>query len=85
LRRSGADVLTAAGLKNWPKNSLRHSFASHRIAKYENAEQFALMLGHRGTDLVFSNYRELVTPEEAECYFANVPPMSAVNVVSTVA
>jgi hypothetical protein len=79
LRRSGADVHTAAGLKNWPKNSLRHCFASRRIAKYENAKQFALIFGHRGTDLVFSNYRELVTPEEAECYFTIVPPMPAVE------
>jgi integrase len=70
----------AAGIKP-AKNGLRHSFCSYHIAKYENAARLALDMGHTTTKLIFSNYRELVTPEEAERYFNIFPPAHAENVV----
>ena len=70
----------AAGIKP-AKNGLRHSFCSYHIAKYENAARLALDMGHTTTKLIFSNYRELVTPEEAERYFNIFPPAQAENVV----
>jgi len=72
----------AAGLTKWPKNGLRHSFASYRYAATQDATRAASELGHTSTALLFSAYRELVRPEEAEKYWAIKPAAEAVNVVS---
>jgi integrase len=71
----------AAGLKNTPKNGLRHSFASYHVAKYNDAERVRGDLGHSTADLLFRNYRELVQPEDAERYFNLFPVQPAQNVV----
>lgn len=65
-----------------PTNGLRHSFCSYHIAKYQDAAKLALDMGHTTTTLIFTNYRELVTPEEAERYFNIYPAAPAQNVVA---
>ena len=67
-------------LPKWPKNGLRHSFASYHLAKHQNAAELALAMGHTSTKLIFSAYRELVRPEEAEKYW-NIRPKSEQNVI----
>lgn len=62
-----------AGIVSWPKNALRHSYASYHLAKYQNAAHLALELGHATTDMLFKHYREVVTPEAAEQYWQIVP------------
>ena len=74
-------VRKAAGLTHWPKNGLRHSFASYRYASTQDATMTAHDLGHSGTQLLFQHYRELVTPEEANGYW-KIGPAEAANVVS---
>ena len=74
-------VRKAAGLTHWPKNGLRHSFASYRYAATQDATMTAHDLGHSGTQLLFEHYRELVTPEEANRYW-KIGPGEAANVVS---
>jgi hypothetical protein len=39
-------------------------------------------MGHVSPHLIFSNYREIVTPEEAERYWNIFPPAPAENVVA---
>ena len=58
-----------AGIKSWPKNALRHSFASYHLALHRNAAATALELGHTETRTLFAHYRELVSPEAAQEYF----------------
>jgi len=55
-----------------PTNSLRHSFASYRLAVVKSAEQTALEMGNSPRKL-FTNYRELVTARQAEKWFAVIP------------
>ena len=74
-------VRKGAGLTDWPKNGLRHSFASYRYASTQDATMTAHDLGHSGTQLLFQHYRELVTPEEANGYW-KIGPAEAANVVS---
>src|SRR5215475_4438940 len=62
----------ATGIK-WHQDILRHSFASHHLALYENAAKTSLELGHRSADMLFEHYRELVTKEDAERYFSIIP------------
>jgi integrase len=58
-----------AGLKDWPSNALRHSFASYHLAKLQDAPALALQLGHTTTGMLFAHYREVVTPEAARAYW----------------
>ena len=46
-------------------------FASYRLAQLQNANQVALETGH-SVKVLFTNYRELVTPEEAKSWFGIV-------------
>jgi integrase len=71
-----------AGLEKWPDNGLRHSFASYHVANFKDASRLALELGHGTTKLLFSNYRELVRPEDAERYWNITPRAGQENIIS---
>jgi integrase len=75
-------VRKAAGLARWPKNGLRHSFASYRLAACHDAPRVATELGHTSPQMLYSTYRELVLPEEAERYWKVEPPAEMRNVVA---
>jgi integrase len=63
----------AAGVK-WVANGLRHSYASYFFAKYQNQNVLAYNLGHKDTDLIYSNYRSVIKiPAEGDRYFALLP------------
>ena len=70
----------AAGLTRWPNNGLRHSFASYRLAAIHDAPRVASELGHTSPQMLYSTYREVVIPEEAEQYW-KITPANAENVV----
>jgi integrase len=74
-------VRKEAGLTSWPKNGLRHSFASYRLAAIHDAPRVASELGHTTPQLLYSTYRELVRPEEAERYWKIEPQPTEVGKV----
>jgi hypothetical protein len=57
---------------DWPRNVLRHSFISYRIAIVQSADQVALEAGN-SPSIIFKHYRELTTPEVAEKWFGIMP------------
>jgi len=71
-----------ASLARWPQNGLRHSFASYRLAACHDAPRVAGELGHTSPQMLYSTYREVVLPEEAERYWQLVPRAKAANVVA---
>lgn len=71
----------AAGLDRWPKNGLRHSYASYHLALHQNAPELSLHLGHTSPQMVFAHYRELVRPDEGDRYWAIRPPVLADNII----
>jgi integrase len=75
-------VRKAAGLTRWPKNGLRHSFASYRLAETHDAPRVASELGHTSPQMLYSTYRELVLPEEAQRYWKLIPESKPENVLS---
>ena len=77
-------VREAAHLTRWPKNGLRHSFASYRLAAIHDAPRVASELGHTTPQLLYSTYREVVRPEEAERYWQIMPAAAAENLVAFV-
>jgi integrase len=52
----------------WKRNALRHSFISYRVAQTKNVNQVALEAGN-SPRVIFTNYRELVTPSAARKWF----------------
>lgn len=63
----------------WKHNALRHSFISYRLAALQNVNQVALEAGN-SPNIIFRDYRELVTPTQAESWFSIVAQRG--NVVS---
>ena len=57
----------------WRDNGLRHSFASYHLAHFQNAEALALQMGHTSARMIFDHYREVVTPQSAQHYWAIEP------------
>ena len=74
-------VCDSAGLQHWPLNGLRHSFASYRLAATNDAATVAAELGNTSTKMLYSTYREVVRPEEAERYW-KIGPSATDNVIS---
>jgi integrase len=77
-----AHITRAAGLPRWPKNGLRHSYASYHLAQHQNAAALSLHMGHITPHMLFANYRELVMPEAAACYWAIRPPALSDNIIA---
>jgi integrase len=75
LRRRRRAAQHCAGIKQWPKNCMRHSFVSYRLAAIQNLAQVELECDH-DEDVLFMHYRELVRPKDAERYFSIFPPSS---------
>jgi integrase len=67
----------AAGIKVWPNNALRHSFASYHLAHFKDAAALALEMGHTNSGMIFEHYRQLVFPREAERYWDIRPSKKA--------
>ncbi len=61
-----------SGVFEWKHNALRHSFISYRVAATQNVAQVALEAGN-SPQMIFRNYRQLVTEAEAAKWFAIVP------------
>lgn len=81
-RRKLDAVRKAAGLPRWPNNGLRHSFASYRLAAIHDAPRVASELGHTSPQMLYSTYREIVRPEEAERYWKIEPAAEGEKVVA---
>ncbi len=56
----------------WKRNAMRHSSVSYHMALHQDETRTALVHGHR-PDILFRHYRELVSREEAEKYYAVFP------------
>lgn len=80
-----AQKAKAAGIADWPKNALRHSFASYHFAAFKNAPLTASMLGHHGSTQTFEKrYKKRVTPSDAVAYW-KLAPVKTRKVVPMVA
>jgi integrase len=66
----------------WKPNALRHSYASYRLADVKDAARVALEMGN-SPSMLFRNYRELVTEQQATEWFALTPAqVKAVHAIS---
>lgn len=58
----------AAGIKDWPRNCMRHTAASHWLNYYQDEQKAALHLGHSPA-MLHRHYKALVTQAESEEFF----------------
>lgn len=56
----------------WPRNALRHSYASYWLALHADANRLSEAMGN-SPKVLKSNYQALVTPEDARAWFAIRP------------
>ena len=63
----------------WKTNALRHSFVSYRVADVQDVAKVALEAGN-SPQMVFRNYRQLVTPTQAKGWF-NIEPSAGENMI----
>lgn len=62
----------------WPKNALRHTFATYALALTGEPDRVSGWLGHEGSSrLLRSNYAGLARRAEAEAFFAMRPKPTA--------
>ena len=64
--------ISEAAKVDWKSNALRHSFISYRVAAIQDVPKVALEAGNSPA-MIFANYRELVTPQDAQAWFAVAP------------
>ena len=81
LRNQLDAARAAAGITEWPDNALRHSFASYHLAHFKNAAALALDMGHTDSGMIFSHYRRLVRPKDAERYWSIRPATTTEKIV----
>ena len=72
LFRQATALARKLGIR-WPRNVLRHSFISYRVAQIQDVNRVALEAGN-SPKIIFRHYRELVTEEAAAEWFAIAPP-----------
>jgi integrase len=58
----------------WPKNVLRHSYISYRVALTGDVPRTALESGN-SPDIIFRHYREVVDEDAAKAWFGIMPPV----------
>lgn len=66
-------VLKEAGAPTIPPNAMRHSWFSYHLALLQNEQLTQYEGGHESSEVLYKNYRELVTPEAARAWFAIYP------------
>ena len=57
----------------WPRDCMRHSFATYAYELTHDAALVASEMGHRGVDVFFRHYRALALPGDGARFFAIVP------------
>lgn len=61
-------------------NGLRHSYISYRMAQTSNAASVSLEAGNT-PEIIFRHYRQLVSPEQAEKWFAVMPREASEKII----
>ncbi|HLP01471.1 MAG TPA: hypothetical protein VK163_05550 [Opitutaceae bacterium] len=65
---------SALGLKKWPQDVMRHTFATYAVALTGDPAKVSLWLGHEGRPtLLHTTYRGLATKAQAEAFFGLRP------------
>ena len=62
-----------AGIVTWPRNGMRHSFATYHLALHQNAPKTAHQLGHTNVNMLYNHYRNLANKKQGDEWFDICP------------
>jgi integrase/recombinase XerD len=66
-------VQRAAGIDPWPKNVMRHTYASYWMTIHRDEDRCRDAMGHRTKDQLVKHYRKHTTVKDAEAFWALTP------------
>jgi len=69
----------------WPKDVLRHTYASNHLAHHHDEARLQVQMGHASRKMLNEHYLAVKTPKEAAQYWSIRPMQRAENVVPFVA
>ena len=72
LWRTLKKIRRKAGITHWPKDVLRHSFASHKLPLEPDIHVLAAIMGN-SVEVIHKHYRRPVRVEDAKEFFAILP------------
>jgi integrase len=74
IKRLEKDGLPADGLRQWPQDAMRHTYASMHSAAFKNDGDTSQQLGHGGSLKIFQrHYRDRVEEPEARSFWEIYP------------
>ncbi|MBM3861245.1 MAG: hypothetical protein FJ395_16580 [Verrucomicrobia bacterium] len=71
-----------AGVKDWPHDAMRHTYATFSLAQENDIGKLSLMMGNSAT-VIHSNYKGLVSKADAERFWSLRPASDADNKIVT--
>jgi len=72
-RRARDSIVAEAGVE-WPTDAARHTYATMHFARYADRARLEANMGHTaGSKLLETNYKSLVTKDEAERFWGIMP------------
>jgi len=80
-RRTFESAQKASNIGAWPKNAMRHSYASYLYEMTGDETKVINQLGQRSVDVMFTHYRTLTNKGEGTKYFSITPPEKTDNLV----
>ena len=76
LREQLHKLRTAAGLKHWPINVMRHSFGSYALSEWQDVARVSYQMGN-SPQICKRHYEQIVTKSAAESFWALRPAADA--------
>ena len=75
-KRKRLQAVREAAKVDWGQDIMRHTYASYHLAYHGSPDRTAHELGHRDTNMLYKHYRQLVTKDEAEAFWAIKPAVN---------
>jgi integrase len=73
LRRHRTANWTAAGIKKWPQQGMRHTYCSNWLAVHKEINKLVLQSGHDSVDTMWRHYHRGTTEAQAQEFWSIVP------------
>lgn len=71
LKRHRARIIAQCNVK-WSHDIMRHTYASYALALHQDTALISWRMGN-SVDVLMKHYRQLVTPEDAQAFWAIIP------------
>jgi len=74
LRKRLRAIRAAAGLKRWPQDAPRRTYASCWLAIHGDVDVLNRLMGHTSPEMLFKHYEKAVTQKQARAFWKIEPP-----------